>query len=100
MRVLAVRTRYKNDPTSEIFSWKKGDVQSVQWSDFQPCCVKAQQAWHKSLIGFGERDTTINNVERVCVYACLPYPEGAVWDSMPIDFCPFCAAPVTLSVSG
>lgn len=89
MKVFAARTRYT-----------KGEVESVQWTDFDPCCPEAKTAWNRGFIRFGERDTTLNHIERACVYSCLPYPEGAVWDSMPINFCPFCAAPIVLTVTG
>lgn len=99
MRIIAERKRYKNDSTG-ICSWEKGDVSEIKETDFFPCCDKAKEAWANKFIGFGEFDSMLNKNKHVCIYQCSPYPEGAVYDEMEIEYCPFCAAKIQVHISG
>lgn len=62
------------------------------------CCDKMKEAWEDAFIGFGEYDSILHVVDKVCIYHCHPWPEGAAWDEMPICCCPFCGEGITISV--
>src|SRR3990167_3738963 len=54
------------------------------------CCLRLEKAWNADAVGFGEANSSYGEQGGVNIYHCSPYPEGAVWDEYPIDFCPFC----------
>src|SRR5689334_9803522 len=59
------------------------------------CCNEMRFAWSldNKFIGFGDFNQCfdINQDVNVNVYLCRPYAGGAIWESMPIRHCPFCA---------
>lgn len=79
----------------------RGEGQWRSWGAIEvPCCWEMEQALKKDVVGVGDRDaygggkapTTVN------VYECDIYPEGEVYHSLPIRFCPFCGATVSVKV--
>ena len=63
------------------------------------CCDEMKTAWGEYAIGFGEYavDRLFNCDPCVNIYRCYPYPEGAVWDMYPIQFCPFCSQKIEIT---
>ncbi len=59
------------------------------------CCDAARDS---GAITFGEVDSCLNKQESVNISCCTPYPEGAVWDEEPINFCPFCGAKIEVDI--
>lgn len=99
MKVTAIRKRYSTD-NKGICGWREGDISEVKLEHFDKCCDASQEAFDGRFIGFGEFDSVLNKMEAVCIYSCSPYQEGAVWDAMPINHCPFCGAEIELLISG
>jgi len=73
----------------------KGNLYEYYIKDIKFCCEKMREAFDKKFIGFGNFEDggyagygkiNIN----INIYSCLPYPEGACWEDMKINFCPFC----------
>jgi hypothetical protein len=73
----------------------KGNLYKYYPKEIKFCCEEMKKAFDKKFIGFGEfedggycgfgrANTNIN------IYSCSPYPEGAFWTEMKINFCPFC----------
>lgn len=100
MRVFAERVPYAADSTSAFLRWKKGDVEVVKEIKHSACCPEMAAAWDHGFIGFGEKEGLLNRVEKVCIYDCSAYPEGAVWDDMPISHCPFCGVRIDVEIRG
>jgi len=72
------------------YLFRKGDVEKIKGVVESACCPDMELALEENFIGFGEYDSMLNRVQSICIYHCSPYPEGACWDEMIIDFCPFC----------
>jgi hypothetical protein len=64
---------------------------SYSATEIDYCCERSKSS---ASIGFGEKDSSFNEIPSMCIYNCEPYPEGAVWDEEPIAFCPFCGAKI------
>jgi hypothetical protein len=61
----------------------------------EPCCDDMGQALRDNFIQFGEYgETMLNSGTMLNIFKCSPYLEGAVWDEMPIKFCPFCGTAI------
>jgi hypothetical protein len=54
------------------------------------CCQDMKKAVEERFIFFGEYDPGINTNTDINIAHCNPFREGACWDEMPIQFCPFC----------
>lgn len=48
-------------------------------------------AINKRFIVFGDYDSVLNRDINLNIIHCNPYPEGSVFDKLPIKYCPFCA---------
>lgn len=83
--------------TSHSYLWKAGDVESIASVKQEYCCDNMAEAFKDQFIVFGEYDSMLNRDRNVNIVHCSPYPEGAVWDEMAINFCPFCAAPIEIT---
>lgn len=69
--------------------------------EIKPCCGDTAKALQDSVIKFGEYESWPFNTENTLnIFRCYPYPEGACWNSYPINYCPFCGAKVTLIEEG
>ena len=80
------------------YKWdKEYDCYMVNHKRF--CCDEAKEAWNESAIGFGEYDFCPTKKEQtyVYIYSCLPFPEGAAWDSYKINYCPFCSTKIDVA---
>lgn len=88
-------TRYR--VRDHAYLWKKGDINSIALISIVPCCDTMNSALDEDYIGFGEYDSMLNNDANINIYHCSPYPEGAVWDVMPIIYCPFCATKIEIT---
>jgi hypothetical protein len=77
--------------------WKYYDRRKYELKEIETtyCCDDARNS---SAITFGEVDSTLNRNECVNISSCAPYPEGAVWDEEPINFCPFCGAKIQIDI--
>ncbi len=64
--------------------------------DVNYCCSKMKD----SSIGFGEYgEIQFNEEKGYNIYKCFPYPEGTVWVSEPIRYCPFCGEKIVLEIT-
>ena len=79
----------------------KGDLYRYFIKEIKYCCDDMKEAFDKKFVGFGDYEdggyvgfykanTDIN------IYFCSPYPEGAFWDAMKINFCPFCGKKIEI----
>ena len=101
MKIKAVRHTYEKDSPSSLpgMDIKKGDLECVKAALVIPCCLAMEEAWEAEAVGFGEKDDCgLNKVDKVCIYHCIPYPEGPVWEEFPIARCPWCGA--TIEITG
>ena len=78
------------------YLFRKGDVEEIKGEIESSCCLDMKMALDEYYVGFGEYDDLLNEVPGVCIYHCNPYPEGASWDEMIINFCPFCGEEIIL----
>lgn len=79
---------------------KNSAYTTTEQADVTFCCNEMAEAFKEYFIGFGEYDSCgINKTEEVCIYHCSPYPEGAVYYQMPIQFCPFCKEEIKVIVA-
>ena len=58
------------------------------------CCDEMKEAVNDRFIGNSEPDGGYRG-DVYSIFHCSPYPEGAAWDSMNIQFCPFCGKGIT-----
>jgi hypothetical protein len=56
----------------------------------EPCCDEIEEAMGDNLIGFSSHSEYNPEDNNFNIYSCIPYHEGAAYDSTPIKFCPFC----------
>lgn len=75
---------------------KAGTLREVSVDEYTFCCTQMQDAVDAKFIGFGDYDYFMNTDTDVNIYKCTPYPDGAVWDCMAINLCPFCGAQITV----
>lgn len=54
------------------------------------CCNDMKEAFDEEFIVFGKIDDYCSCNADVNITMCKPYPEGIIWEEMPIKFCPFC----------
>ena len=87
MKIKVVKNRYDDN----------NEFEEVIPEFFESCCNESYKAWQDGAIGFGGMDL-VNKIEDVCIYAIHAYPEGAVWDSYPIKYCPFCGKEVEVII--
>ncbi len=78
------------------YLFRKGDIEKIEGKVESPCCPDMELAIGDEFIGFGEFDSILNSVKAMCLYQCSPFPEGASWDEMHIEFCPFCGEKIIL----
>ena len=97
MNVKTTTSYYKRDGVlgekyglPKYYLFRKDDVEEIKGEVESPCCPDMKMALDEQFIGFGEYDSMLNKLDFMCIYHCSPYPEGACWDEMEIDFCPFC----------
>ena len=66
------------------------------------CCNDMKIALDEHFIGLGDYDNGSfvmpKNEIAINIYQCSPYPEGATWDDMPIQFCPFCGSKIIIEI--
>lgn len=70
--------------------FKPGELEEVIGKLEPFCCDDLEEAYEGRFVDFGEYDSLLNHDDRLNIYKCAPYPEGAVWDEMAIRYCPFC----------
>ena len=82
--------------------WENGNVNSRQMVELLPCCEQMSIAVGLAdpfdcFVGFGEfQEDYGRHPASLNISHCKPWPEGAGWDYMAIQFCPFCAEAITL----
>lgn len=97
MKVVAIIQRWgKDSKDRSVLGHKAADIFEIKHGPIEPCCDEMRDALDHGFVGFGEKDTTLNEDDSVNIYACRPYPEGAVWDAMPIYCCPWCGESIEL----
>ena len=79
-------------------SWIKGQTWEVQADDPTFCCDEMSAAWGESFVKFGSMDSQLNRDERVNIFQCSPYAEGAVFNECAISFCPFCGDKIEVKI--
>lgn len=57
------------------------------------CCDEMRECWGDA-IKFGESDVSVNRFSDATLHDVHHYPEGAVYDDYPINFCPFCGVEI------
>ncbi len=67
-------------------------IYDIEEAEIDYCCKLMEKAFQEEFIGFGEFnvDRPLNKNNNVNIFHCSPYPEGAVWDEMAIELCPWC----------
>jgi hypothetical protein len=88
--------RYEEDGVPPLFTWKKGDIKDIRLVEIKAiCCERMNEALEGNFIRFGSHDTWLNRNHNLNLLHCSPYPEGACWDTMAINYCPFCGEKFT-----
>jgi len=96
----------KNCSVQYSAKWKSGIMPGTNerryyFESIEFCCPEMERAWKENFIGFGD-DYEYNHIKHghkvlgLCVYVCIPYPEGPIWEHKTIRFCPWCGAPIVL----
>lgn len=75
---------------------KLGFLREASVDEYTFCCTEMEAAVDGRFIGFGSYAYFMNTDTDVNIYRCAPYPEGAVWECMAINLCPFCGAQITI----
>lgn len=90
----------KNDLYETDCLWsKKGDVKNIKVVKHVYCCSGMKSAMDEHYVVFGEYESSgLNKNKNVNIIQCSPYPEGAVFNELPIKFCPFCSASIKIKV--
>jgi hypothetical protein len=74
----------------------------IEVTQLQFCCDEMKEAWENDFVGLADysNKTSVRSKTEVEVniYKCYPYPEGAAWDGMEIEFCPFCGKEIELNI--
>lgn len=100
MKIEATLTRYGQDTGPRYGGHKAGDVQSVRYAQINECCMKMATAMELGFVGLGgaheDRDRPPAAVN---IYQCFAYPEGAVFDAMAIERCPWCGEAIEVVTS-
>lgn len=78
--------------------WEADDIQEIKFGEPHACCTDMKNAIDDNFIGFGEYEGLLNQVGSACIYHCSPYPEGACWDEMSIQYCPFCGEEIEVEL--
>jgi len=67
-------------------------IYDIEESEINYCCKLMEEAFQEGFIGFGEFNVErpLNKNNNVNIFHCSPYPEGAVWNEMAIELCPWC----------
>jgi hypothetical protein len=73
-----------------------GEIREVKTTAVAFCCDEMKKAWGKFVHFGGEYDKETD----VSIRNCSPYAECAVWDSCPIQFCPFCGVAIEVVTNG
>lgn len=61
------------------------------------CCDGMKEAWEEKAVFFGEYgEYGFNTNKSVNIAKCSPYPEGAVFNEYPINYCPFCGKKIEI----
>lgn len=94
--------RYAHDSESDLVSpkgfwFRAGNVRDVTVESVSYYCDEMKEAWDDEFIGLGGFDSCLNKDRNVNIYHCSPYPEGAAWCAMPINYCPFCGAEIAIA---
>ena len=74
------------------------ELKEVVRESVEFCCEKMEEAFAGRYIVFGEYDGVFNKDTCVNIVHCSPYPEGAAWDEMAINTCPFCGEDIDVTV--
>lgn len=61
------------------------------------CCESMEHALDARFISIGYYEYPDKTDNSVNIFKCYPWPEGAAWDSMKIEFCPFCGKKIEVS---
>lgn len=94
--IVTANITYRQDT---CWLWKKGDIAEIKMASIDFCCDEAKEAFESNFIGFGEYDGMLNQSKTMNIYHCSPYPEGAFFDEMPINSCPFCGRLIEIRLS-
>lgn len=97
LHVTASVERHKTG--SDLGLYSAGDVSRIRLTNVYPCCEDMREAWDKGAVQLGERDSYLNRDGNVNIAAVSVYPEGVFSTEFPINFCPFCAAPVVVTLT-
>ncbi len=57
-----------------------------------------ENAWDEQInLSSADSDYRHDNSD-VVISRCHPYPEGASWDDVKINYCPFCGKPINVEI--
>jgi hypothetical protein len=100
MKVQFTRKYYQEGgrPDYLLTLFRKGDLEECELVSMPPCCDTMKKAIDENYIGFGEFiDSVLNKDESINITVCNAYPDGAYWDYMPIQKCPFCGEDIEVN---
>ena len=100
MKIVAPVKRYTEDYNIGYTPHRKGDISELKaWkAKITYCCKRMETAFDEHFVVLGEYDGIGNKNADVNITHCSAYPEGAFWDEMKIDFCPFCAEKIEVEL--
>ena len=79
---------------------KKGNFCEYKLSSIEFCCAKMEEAFEERFVVFGEFDSILNEDANVNIIRTYCYPEGAVFEEMSIERCPFCGSKIETTDEG
>ncbi len=82
--------KYTEDYKSGVYHY---EVVSIAF-----CCDKMRDACDDEFVKFGEYDGSASQhrCNTMNIFRCSAYPEGAFWDEIPINRCPWCGAEINV----
>lgn len=73
-----------------------GRVERVAYGPLMMCCDKMKDAFADNYVGVGGMEDRWEPPAALNIYKCYPYPEGAFWEAMAIERCPWCGEPIEI----
>lgn len=104
MKIQATRRRWAYNPSAQWSAALRGPdlytgkTYEVKAETPEFCCNEMADAWNERAVGFGSSDRMCNRDENVNIYTWSIYPEGSFSENHAINFCPFCAEPISIEV--
>jgi ssDNA-binding Zn-finger/Zn-ribbon topoisomerase 1 len=90
VRVEAVLTKWGSG------SPNAGQVERVAYGPLTTRCDEMKVAIEDEYVGVGGMEDRWKPPAAVNIYKCYAYPEGAFWENMAIERCPWCGEPIEI----